>query len=323
MIYFVLGVAGAALIDREARALLRSPALWIALPIAAVLMLPNALWVLNNGLVTLHHVGGNITGEGVSFNLVGGLEFLASQFVVFGPIIFAVLLIILVRVMQPEITRADRLLLCFVVPALALVTVTAFTTRAFANWAAVSCIAATIVAAAVLVRKAEWRWIAVSIALGAAAQVALLISDANARRLSLPFLPKPDIYERTMGWRALGDGAAALARRIDAATVVGEGRDDVASLIYYVRDSGRQVLAWPSGVDPEHHFDLTRRLTPAAAEPVLLISRCDATERLAKTYRSVEPVGTFQAASGPHTMRSYYGYKLSGALAEIVPHHGC
>ena len=30
MIYFVLGVAGAALIDRDARALLRSPALWLA-----------------------------------------------------------------------------------------------------------------------------------------------------------------------------------------------------------------------------------------------------------------------------------------------------
>ena len=44
MIYFVLGVAAAALIDRDARALLRSSALWLAAAIGGALILPNVIW---------------------------------------------------------------------------------------------------------------------------------------------------------------------------------------------------------------------------------------------------------------------------------------
>ena len=39
MIYFVLGIAGAALIDRDARALLRAPSLWLAAAIGFAFVL--------------------------------------------------------------------------------------------------------------------------------------------------------------------------------------------------------------------------------------------------------------------------------------------
>lgn len=323
MIYFVLCVAVAALVDRGARALLRAPSLWIAVPIAGVLMLPNIIWNASNSFVTLQHVGDNISGDGAVFSLTKGFEFLASQFGVFGPVVFAVLLLVLVCAARPEITRADRLLLCFALPALVLVGATAFVTRAFANWAAVSCIPATVLAAGVLVRRGAWRWIGLSVAIGIVAQLLLPIGDANARRISLPFLANPDIYARTMGWHALGDQAAALAHRTGAATVAAEGRDDVASLIYYLRHRGLPVLAWPAGPVPTHHFDLTRRLTAAAAEPVLLITRCAAAERLAASYRTAEPLGPFQIQSGPHSTRRYFAFRLAGHAAEIAPMPGC
>src|SRR5215470_13420897 len=50
MIYFLLGIALAAWLDRDARRLTRSPALWIALPIALVIVAPNILWNVDNGL---------------------------------------------------------------------------------------------------------------------------------------------------------------------------------------------------------------------------------------------------------------------------------
>ena len=124
--------------------------------------------------------------SGAAFDPMKGLEFIASQFAVFGPVTFSVLLIVLVRVMKPEIGRADRLMLCFAVPTLLLVTATAFVTRANGNWAAPAFISANVLVAAVLVRHAAWRWIAVSIAIGVIAQIGLLIGDANARRISLP-----------------------------------------------------------------------------------------------------------------------------------------
>jgi 4-amino-4-deoxy-L-arabinose transferase-like glycosyltransferase len=323
MIYFVLGIAGAALIDRDARALLRSPALWLAAAIGVALLLPNVIWNAQNGFVTLTHVGHNIRGEGPSFSVLRGLEFIASQFGVFGPVIFSVLLIVCVRMFKPDIGRADRLMLCFAIPTLALVTVTAFVTRANANWAAPAFISANVLAAAVLVRHAAWRWIAVSIALGVSAQIALLVGDANARRLSIPWLAKPDVYARTMGWRSLGDEVEKLARATGARTIAAQQRDVVASLLYYQRDTGRPVLSWASSTVANHHFDLTRRLTSAAPDPVLFISWCGSPEAFTRHYRSVEPAGRLEARTGPTTSRSYFAFKLSGPLGELAPFSGC
>jgi 4-amino-4-deoxy-L-arabinose transferase-like glycosyltransferase len=323
MIYFVLGIVAATLIDRDARALLRSPALWLAAAIGVALILPNVIWNAQNGFVTLTHTGHNIQGGGAAFNPMLGLEFLASQFAVFGPVTFSVLLIVLIRITKPEIGRADRLMLCFAIPTLALVTATAFVTRANGNWAAAAFISANVLVAAVLVRHAAWRWLAVSIAIGIVVQVALLIGDANARRVSVPLLAKPDVYARTMGWRTLGEEVGKLARATGARTIAGEQRDTVASLLYYQRDGGRDVLSWPAGEVANHHFDLTRRLTAAAPDPVLFVSPCKATERLARQYRNVEPLGMLRARSGPNTLRVYHAFKLSGALAEIGPIAPC
>lgn len=323
MVYFVLGIAAAALIDRDARALLRSPSLWLAVAIGVALILPNVIWNAQNGFVTLTHTGHNIQGGGAAFNPMLGLEFVASQFAVFGPVTFSVLLIVLVRVTKPDISRADRLMLCFAIPTLALVTATAFVTRANGNWAAAAFISANVLAAAVLVRHAAWRWIAVSIAIGVAVQVALIAGDANARRMSIPWLAKPDVYARTMGWRSLGEEVEQRARASGARTIAAEQRDTVASLIYYQRDSGRVVLSWPTAAVANHHFDLTRRLTAAAPDPVLFVSGCPSTERLARQYRSVESLGPMQARSGPATSRGYFAFRLSGALTEIGPLGPC
>jgi hypothetical protein len=285
--------------------------------------MPNVIWNAQHGFVTLTHTGHNIQGDGAAFSAVKGLEFFASQFGVFGPVTFSVLLIVLVRVMKPEITRADRLMLCFAVPTLLLVTATAFVTRANGNWAAPAFISANVLVAAVLVRQGAWRWIAVSIAIGVIAQIGLLIGDANARRVSLPLLSKPDVYSRTMGWRSLGEEIDKLARPAGVRTVAAEQRDVVASLLYYQRDNGRVVLSWPTSLVPNHHFDLTRRLTAAAPDPVLFVTHCPSTARLARQYRNVEPLGQFETRAGPHSTRSYFAFKLSGPVAEIGPIDGC
>ncbi len=323
MIYFVLGIAAAALIDRDARALLRARALWLAAIVGATLVLPNVIWNAQNGFVTFQHTGHNIQGGGAAFSPALGLEFLASQFAVLGPVAFGVFLIVLFRMAKPDISRADRLMLCFAIPTLALVTATAFVTRANANWAAAAAISVNVLAAAVLVRHAAWRWIALSIALGAVAQIVLIIGDANARRLSVPWLAKPDVYARTMGWRSLGEEADKLALQVGAATLAAEQRDAVASLLYYQRDRGRTVLSWPTSAVPNHHFDLTRRLSASAAEPVLFVTPCGSAERLARHYRNVEALGALVARSGPTTSRNYFAFKLSGALNDIAPLSRC
>jgi 4-amino-4-deoxy-L-arabinose transferase-like glycosyltransferase len=321
MIYFLLGVAIATFIDRDARALVRSLSLWIALPIALIIIAPNILWNIDNGLATFRHTGDNIQGGGIALNPLKGLEFIAAQFIVFGPIVFAVLLWAFRRI--GSLSREDRLMIVFALPPLVLVTATGFVTRALANWAAPAFISAAVVVVAILVRGKAWKWLAASLVFGIVVQVALLTGDTLAARLNLPGLANGDVYHRTLGWRALGERTGALAREAGARTIVGDARDDVASLAYYWRDQPEQVLSWPRTTEPDHQFDLTRALSEAAPPPILFVSRCASTTRLAAQFTSFAPLGSFQTPTGPTTARTYFAFRLEGWRGPMRPLAGC
>lgn len=323
MVYFLLGVALAAWLDRDARALLRQPALWLAFAIAVLLIAPNILWNFQNGLATFRHTGENIQGNGVKIDVLRAFEFVGSQFAVFGPVLFAVLLGAMARLASRALNRADRLMLAFAIPPLALIAITGMVTHANANWAAPAFISGMVVAVALLVRREAWSLLALSIAIGVIVQAGLLIGDATATRVHLPGLAKGDVYNRTLGWRSLGEQAGHLARRVGARTIVGEYRNHVATMLYYWRDQPEQVLAWPSGPTAEDHFELTRAFTDAALTPVLFVSHCAAPGRLAVYFASVEALGQFQTPTGPTSARTYFAFKLDDRRGPIGPLGAC
>jgi 4-amino-4-deoxy-L-arabinose transferase-like glycosyltransferase len=323
MIYFLLGVVLAACLDADARRFLRTPAPWLALLVAALLVAPNIYWNIENGLTTFKHTTENIEGRGLEFSPLKGFEFVAAQFAVFGPVVFAVLLGAFARIASPKMTRPDRLMLAFAIPPLALVTVVGFTTRALANWAAPAFISGVIVVVAILIRREAWKWLVLSLSIGVFAQVLFLAGDSTATHLHLPGLKNGDVYHRTLGWRSLGEQAGALARRIGAKAIVADMRDDEASLLYYWRDQPEPVLAWQRGPAPDHYFDVAHPLTNAAPQPLLFVSRCSARGRLTAQFASVEPLGSFDAPTGPTTVRTYYAFKLADPRGPIRPIGDC
>jgi 4-amino-4-deoxy-L-arabinose transferase-like glycosyltransferase len=324
MLYFPLGMLLAAVIDHDARNLLRRPALWLALLFAVVLVAPNMIWNAMNDFHTFRHTGQNIRGSGLQFSISKGLAFLASPFGSIGPIIFAGFLVIVTRFGKPGIARDDRLMLAFAIPPLAIVTVVAFMRGANANWVAPSLISMVVVVVAILVRRDMWAWLKASIGIGLAVQAALLVGDAIADRVTVPMLgTKADLYSRTMGWRSLGTAAGLLARRVDAHTVVGENRIDVSSLLYYLRDEKQRVLFWPTSAASQNRFQQTDVLTAAAHEPILLMSYCEFPARLSQYYDSVTPLGPVDTPTGPTSSRRYFAFKLNKARGAIEPLGPC
>ncbi len=186
----------------------------------------------------------------------------------------------------------DRILLGFALPPLVVVTVMASVVHAYANWAAAAFIPLAVLAAAMLVRRNLSVLLWGSLALGLAAQIALIGADAFATSIRLPFLSKPNPYYRTLGWNAYGRTVGQLARKRGISTIASDTRAEVASLLYYWRDQPEQILAWPT-VDDLPGFDLTRGLTAAAPQPVLFVSQCQDTDRLEQFYGKVTPLGIF------------------------------
>jgi 4-amino-4-deoxy-L-arabinose transferase-like glycosyltransferase len=368
MLYFLPGLVLAAAFEKRARALLASPELRLALILAVIVALPNILWNAANGFVAFRYAGGNVIGEPIELSVMRPLEFLATQFAVFGPAVFGVAIVLLGRgavaygravlsqvalvgqghgtsashscrerdgagtpfgkrelatrslrrdprnlrnertnsdlsrqagsgeagaMCNPDrLLPADRIMLAFALPPLAVVVVTASLVHAYANWAAAAFVPLAVLAAATLTRRNLSLLLWGSLALGIAAQIALIGADAFATRIRLPFLAKSNPYYRTLGWNAYGRTVGQLARKLKISVIASDTRAEVASLLYYWRDQPEQILAWPTTEDLPG-FDLTRALTAAAPQPVLFVSQCQDADRLQQFYAQVMPLGIF------------------------------
>ena len=321
MAYFLLGTALAALFEPDARHLLRRPDLWIALAIALTLLAPNLWWNAEHHFATINEVENNLRGDGLKFNTGHALEFIASQFGVLGPILFGALLVAIVRVTALTLNRADRLMLAFAIPQLALITAVAWITRANGNWAATAFISGAIVAVALLVRVKARKWLTASIAMGVIAQVILLAADPFAARVHLRF--GGDIYARTMGWRSFAEQTGALARKVGARSIVTDIHSETASLLYYWRDQPEQVFAWLNEPWPQDSFELNHPFTSATPQPILYVKACRSKVSLADYFRDVQPLGPIVAPSGPTSARYFEAYRLDGLRAEIRPREEC
>jgi 4-amino-4-deoxy-L-arabinose transferase-like glycosyltransferase len=327
MIYFVPGLLLAAAFEKQARALLVRPELWLALGIAVITVSPNILWNAANGFLTLRHAGGNVIGEPIDPSLKRPLEFLAAQFAVFGPVVFgvavAVAIVPLARLVSGRITSdrllpADRILLAFALPPLVVVTVTATMVHAYANWAAAAFIPLAVLAAAILVRRNSSALLWGSLALGLVAQMLLIGADAFATRIRLPFLSTPNPYYRTLGWNGYGRTVGQLARKLGISIIASDTRAEVASLLYYWRDQPERILAWPTADLP--NFELTRALT-AASQPVLFVSQCAAADRLETFYAKVTPLGIM--SSDDPVPRGFAAFRLEEPRGPIGPLARC
>lgn len=323
MVYFFLCVALAAIFHERARDIIKRREFYVALALAVLIIAPNIVWNITNGLATFRHTATNVGGAGLRFSAVGFASFFFSQFAVAGPIVFGGFLVAMVRIKSFPFNQEDRLLLLFSLPIVALVMTASFVSNAYPNWMAPALVAMTILVTALLVRQDRLAWIYASIGIGAFVQLVFLVADANADRVTLTGFRKPDIYERTMGWRLLGEKVAELAEKSGAKSVAGERRYDVPSLIYYLRDKPWPVKIWKAGVTPKDHFELKFPFTGETPQPVLLITPCPFEPRLKSQFRMVESLGSFTVRTGPTTAPTYHAFKLTGLPREIQPAPAC
>lgn len=166
MVYFLIGIGLALLLDRDTRKALLSGRGLIALLVAGAIFTPHLAWNAANDFKTVSHTVDNANLGGPLFHPEHALDFLVDQMGVVGPIslISLVFGLFVMRRSDRGLTGRDRWLLCFVVPVLVIILVQAVLSRANANWAATAWPAASVLVAAWLIRaqpnRSLWFWIA-------------------------------------------------------------------------------------------------------------------------------------------------------------------
>ena len=297
------------------RALALDPRLWVAIAIAGAMIAPNIAWNLSHQFATFAHTADNANWHGSLVNPLKALEFVGAQFGVFGPILFAALLVTTWRAWRDGLPDADRLLLAFALPVLVIITAQALLSRSHANWAAVSYVAASVLVTATMVRNLEWRWLKGSLGLHIGLLVLLVAATAYAGRFALPSGVDP--FSRTLGWRAVADATRAEVEKARKAgrpfaAVVADERSVTAELIYYMRGEATPVKAWREGPRPTDHFELMRPFTAATGSPVLLVALARSPDQILARFATSSRIANIDLPAGAGKPRRVTFYSLEG-----------
>jgi 4-amino-4-deoxy-L-arabinose transferase-like glycosyltransferase len=315
MAYFVLCLAVYLIATPDRRRLLADPRLWVALAIAGVLIAPNLAWNASNSFATFAHTADNAKWGGPLLHPGKAAEFFLAQFGVFGPILFASLLVILVRAWRHGVPPADRLLLAFSVPIVAVVLVQAFLSRAHANWAALAYVAGTILVTATLIRDLTWGWLRATLAIHLVVMAALGLGMAAAGRVGFPPWAS-DPFERTLGWRALADATRKVVEEEAAAgrplaTIITDDRSTSAELLYYLPSHAKLLKAWRSGPRPNDHFEMTRPFGAQSPLPALLVELRPESSNIRRRFGQAHLIARTSVATSPGRRRDVAFYRLS------------
>lgn len=323
MAYFLLCAAVHLLISPAARRIVTSrwPAFLLFAGIGFALVAPNLAWNAGGGFITFRHTAENANlGNGLLHPL-RMLEFLGSQFAVFGPILFAALVAAIPVLWRqdgriPDPTGAHALLGAFCYPVIALLLVQALLSRANANWAATAYVAATVLVTSWLLAGGRRRLVAASAVLhvGAAAGLYLVLSFVPA--IELPGMGAKPVAARLQYWDALGERVAADLAAHPGSVVVSEDRQLLASLIYYARLAPGRFAKWNPERNVDDHFELIGADVDAAAAAgatrfVLVSNRPDPAGILAK-FESWRLLDVVELPLGAGLTRRYWLYELSG-----------
>ena len=309
MAFFPLSLAVWMIATPSARPLLRDPRLWAALALGAAIIAPNLAWNAANKFATFTHTADNAKWGGSLLKPGKALEFLAAQLAVFGPILLAGLVLTLHRGWKNGLAAADRMLVCFTVPVIAVIATQAFVSRAHANWAATAYVAASILVPATLIRLDLERWLRASLALHLFIMALLTAGTSMAGRFALPLAGDP--FQRTLGWREISVRtsehlAVARAKGQPYGAVIADERAVTAALLYYMRRESTPVQAWLSGPRPLDHYEMTRAFRGAENGPVLLVSVRQDADRITGHFDRTSNIRTEQVPAGlgqPRTVR--------------------
>jgi len=310
MIYFFLGLALYMALSPRARWLLVDLRGALVVLLAAALLAPNIGWNLHNGLATFSHTADNANWSGSLGNPIEALEFFGAQFGVFGPILFGILIVATWRALREGWGDPYRLLLCFSVPLILLITAQAFLSRAHANWAAVAYVSASVLVAALMVERSARGWYAASFLTHAVAIAGISFGSIFAGQFTLPGGADP--FARVLGWAEIARAAEERAAENGAAVIMTDRRSLAAEMVYYLRSSDIEVVSWRDKGPPSDHFEMTRPLSADTPEPIILVTRRKQIGGVENRFESVTRLGEKAFAAGPSETRTLHFYRLEG-----------
>jgi len=310
MAYWLLSALLFLLVVRDERRHL--PRFLAATALGCAIYAPNLLWNLSHNFVSYRHTEANADISGLALHPGAFLEFLGSQFGVFGPVFFATLLAMVVMLGRVLIDRRAQLLAVFALPTLAMMLVVSLLSRAHPNWSAPTYVSATILVVAFLIEHGRTLLVTGSVILHLATVALLLPARDIAQAVGWDMPGRWDPVHRLRGWARLGNSAAALLREQPDARLLSDNREVLAALIYYVVPHPFDALKWNPGGGIHDQFDLSSDAKTHVGENFLYVGPRQGLGELPNYFASVGSVGHITISLGGGTTRDFLVARLNG-----------
>jgi len=310
MIYAVLCIACHAAVWREAREALKGGRGLVAALIVLALFSPNIVWNAEHGFPTAKHTGANIGWQYPYLHPVALLEFIGTQFGLFGPILLVVLGRASFRKIRTTSDANKTLLLCFSLPILVLLIVQALLSRAHGNWAATAYPAATLFVTAVLLERGRKTVFNVSLALHLALAAAIATAPVFAR--TWPVFEQLKFLRSSLGWKGTADVVRARLAGEHYGALLVNTREMAAELIYYLRDTDVPLYVWARSPTPHNHYEMTRRFGSGTPEPILFVSFKPCLEGITQAFSAVNAFPPAHVPLVKDKSRTVYTCRLAG-----------
>ena len=289
------------LTSAEGRRMLTPGVIFPAFIAVAVLLLPHLAWNWENGFVTLTHLADNANLGGSLFHPDKLAAFFGAQFGVFGPLLFAALMVI-VLTWRAQARGNDpmHLILCFAAPLLAVILMQALLSRAHANWAAPAYITASMaVAAWALASGRDWI-LTTSLTLYLTVALALLAGTFAFEAGRLPNWVDP--AKKFRNGSELGVKLNAMLSPEDI--LLAADRKLMALSLYHGRVPLARSAFWNPDGAPDNHFELKHALTEDIKGPFLYVERAGGLPGLTNHFEQVSQVGQVKVGPG-HPVKLY------------------
>ena len=283
------------------------PRLLAATAIGLAIYAPNFAWNVAHRFVSYAHTRANANLGGSLFHPLQLLEFVLSQFGVFGPILFAALLALVFGRLLRD--RHDRLLAWFALPIIALLTLLSLLSRSNANWAAPAYVAATILVVAWLLRFGRTRLLAASLALHVALAALLMGGPGVAAALGAPLPEKFDPWARLRAWSTLGAEVGRLAAGHPDLVIASDDRETLAALAYYVRPGPPRLAKWNADGIVGDQFDLTADMGKLVGGDFLFVTPTEDASQLLTYFRSATQLATVTTPRRRYTIWALRGFR--------------
>ncbi|MDE2514168.1 MAG: glycosyltransferase family 39 protein [Alphaproteobacteria bacterium] len=279
----------------------------LAVVLALLIYAPNFVWNALHGFVSYHHTSANAASHGALFNPSHLVEFVGSQFAVFGPIGFAALLVIVGAARRTLTSRPAALLAIFTLPTLAMMVVVSFVTHAEPNWAAPVYVSAAVLVTAWLVRGGHRRWLIAAVAIDVAIAIVAFAAHDVARAAGYGLPARYDVLHRLRGWRQLGVAVGGILARHPGALLLSDDREDMAVLMFYVHPHPFDALKW-NGESHQINDQFDLEADPKAdigRDFVLVTHHPENIQRILERFAAAGPVDHVVIPLGGGAARNY------------------